>query len=249
MFEIGSTLREARVRRNLTLQQVAEDTKIRAKYIQAMENEDFDVMPGSTYVKGFLRTYSTYLELDAEVILGEYCTRGQAPREIHEPFGGVSTLGGPRSHRRRNTVVVLAVVCLVALAIIWVLGQGGQDATKPPSTHLGALGITSSSPSAKASISASSSARPTTKPIPLRLTAKYGASWVEVRRASATGPVIFSGTLQRGSSKVIKEGDLWLRFGYPSVLILTINGTHTERINENTPLSFFLRNGKLTRVE
>ena len=58
VFEIGNTLREARVRRNLTLQQVEEDTKIRVKYVQAMENEDFDVMPGATYVKGFLRTYS-----------------------------------------------------------------------------------------------------------------------------------------------------------------------------------------------
>ena len=56
MFEIGNTLREARVRRTITLQQVEEDTKIRVKYVQAMENEDFDVMPGATYVKGFLRT-------------------------------------------------------------------------------------------------------------------------------------------------------------------------------------------------
>ena len=64
MFEIGTTLREARVRRKLTLQQVEEDTKIRVKYIQAMENEDFDVMPAPAYVKGFLQTYATYLGLD-----------------------------------------------------------------------------------------------------------------------------------------------------------------------------------------
>ena len=72
MFEIGNTLREARVRRNLTLQQVEEDTKIRVKYVQAMENEDFDIMPGVTYVKGFLRTYSEYLGLDPDVIIDEY---------------------------------------------------------------------------------------------------------------------------------------------------------------------------------
>ena len=72
MFEIGNTLREARVRRNLTLQQVEEDTKIRVRYVQAMENEDFDVMPGATYVRGFLRTYSEYLSLDPDVIVDEY---------------------------------------------------------------------------------------------------------------------------------------------------------------------------------
>ena len=69
MFEIGTTLREARVRRALTLQQVEEDIKIRVKYVQAMENEDWDVMPGVTYVKGFLRTYATYLGLDPDVII------------------------------------------------------------------------------------------------------------------------------------------------------------------------------------
>ena len=86
MFEIGNTLREARVRRNLTLQQVEEDTKIRVKYVQAMENEDFDVMPGATYVKGFLRTYSEYLGLDPDVILDEYRSRvGPASAKARSP--------------------------------------------------------------------------------------------------------------------------------------------------------------------
>ena len=71
MFEIGSTLRETRVRRKTTLQQAEDDTKIRVKYIQAMENDDFDLMPSSAYVKGFLRTYADYLGLDADVAAGE----------------------------------------------------------------------------------------------------------------------------------------------------------------------------------
>ena len=68
------------MRRKLTLQQVEEDTKIRVKYVQAMENEDFDIMPGTTYVKGFLRTYATYLGLDPEVIIDEYRSRGRRER-------------------------------------------------------------------------------------------------------------------------------------------------------------------------
>jgi len=92
LFEIGNTLREARVRRKLTLQQAEDDTKIRVKYIQAMENEDFDVMPSPAYVKGFLRTYSEYLGLDPIVMLQEYRSRFE-PNEEHEPFGGHSALG------------------------------------------------------------------------------------------------------------------------------------------------------------
>ena len=143
MFEIGNTLREARVRRNLTLQQVEEDIKIRVKYVQAMENEDWDVMPGVTYVKGFLRTYSTYLGLDPDVIIGEFRSRGMTPSaEHHEPFGGASVIGKPHSHRGRNTIVIVAIVCLIALAAIYALGllndDGGND---EPTTKPGALGI------------------------------------------------------------------------------------------------------------
>jgi len=151
VFEIGNTLREARVRRNLTLQQVEEDTKIRVRYVQAMENEDFDVMPGATYVRGFLRTYSEYLALDPEVIVGEYRSRGIKTGEIQEPFGGVSMLGAPRSHRGRNTVVFVAVICLLVLGVIWILGRGTE--TRSP-TKPGALGIVSPSPSPSPSASA-----------------------------------------------------------------------------------------------
>ena len=153
MFEIGNTLREARVRRNLTLQQVEEDIKIRVKYVQAMENEDWDVMPGVTYVKGFLRTYSTYLGLDPDVIIGEFRSRGMTPSaEHHEPFGGSSVIGKPHSHRGRNTIVIVAIVCLIALAAIYALGllngDGGND---EPTTKPGALGIGSPSPKASKS--------------------------------------------------------------------------------------------------
>ena len=131
MFEIGNTLREARVRRKLTLQRVEEDTKIRVKYVQAMENEDFDVMPGATYVKGFLRTYAGYLELDPDVIVDEYRSRGLRDRAQQEPFGGSSIIGAPRSHRGRNTVLFVAVVCLLVLGVIYVLslGDGGEGGT------------------------------------------------------------------------------------------------------------------------
>ena len=122
VFEIGSTLRETRVRRKTTLQQAEDDTKIRVKYIQAMENDDFDLMPSAAYVKGFLRTYSLYLGLDANVILDEYRSRFE-PNEEHEPFGGNSALGRPHAHRRRNTLTFIAVVCLLILGLLYVLGR------------------------------------------------------------------------------------------------------------------------------
>ena len=82
MFEIGASLREARARRQLGYDQVEAETKIRAKYIRCMEDEQFDVLPSGTYVRGFLRTYADYLGLDGQLYVDEYSSRfGDLPDE------------------------------------------------------------------------------------------------------------------------------------------------------------------------
>jgi cytoskeleton protein RodZ len=245
VFEIGNTLREARVRRNLTLQQVEEDTKIRVRYVQAMENEDFDVMPGATYVKGFLRTYADYLALDPDVIVDEYRSRGVKSGEIQEPFGGVSMLGAPRSHRGRNTVVFVAVICLLVLAVIWILGRGSET---PAPTKPGALGITSSS----ASPSPSASAKPgkTAAPVvsgELRVTVPDGESWLEVRRDGSTGAVLFSGTVKKGKTRVFVGDVLWLRLGNPSAVRLRVEGRKIAPSGSVDPVDYIVKDGKLER--
>jgi cytoskeleton protein RodZ len=245
VFEIGNTLREARVRRNLTLQQVEEDTKIRVRYVQAMENEDFDVMPGATYVRGFLRTYSEYLALDPEVIVGEYRSRGIKTREIQEPFGGVSMLGAPRGHRGRNTVVFVAVICLLVLGVIWILGRGTE--TRSP-TKPGALGIVSPSPSP--SVSASVKPQKTAEPVvkgELRITVPEGESWLEVRREGPTGPVLFSGTVNKGKTRVFVGDVLWLRLGNPSAVRLRVEGRKIAPSDTADPVDYIVKDGKLER--
>ena len=66
MFEIGTTLRQARERRQLGLDRCEAETKIRARYLRALEDEDFDVLPGPTFVRGFLRSYASHLGLDGQ---------------------------------------------------------------------------------------------------------------------------------------------------------------------------------------
>jgi cytoskeleton protein RodZ len=67
LFEIGNSLREARVRRGIEFAQAELATKIRGKYLRALEEEHFEVLPAETYVKGFLRTYAEYLGLDGQL--------------------------------------------------------------------------------------------------------------------------------------------------------------------------------------
>src|SRR5919202_345361 len=76
---IGERLREARMRQKIDIAEVESATKIRAKYLRALENEEFSLLPGNTFVKTFLRTYAEYLGLDPQLLLEEY-RAGYEPR-------------------------------------------------------------------------------------------------------------------------------------------------------------------------
>ena len=72
MGDLGQLLREAREQKGVSLEEVEEATRIRQKFLQALEEEDYGALPAETYVKGFLRTYATYLELDPEELMAIY---------------------------------------------------------------------------------------------------------------------------------------------------------------------------------
>ena len=79
MPEIGDQLRETRMRNRIDITEVEAATKIRAKYLRALENEEWDLLPGPTFVKTFLRTYADYLGLDARQLTEEYRARYERP--------------------------------------------------------------------------------------------------------------------------------------------------------------------------
>src|SRR5262249_58134032 len=93
MPEIGETLRDARMRARIDVSEIESRTKIRAKYLRALENEEWGLLPGPTFVKSFLRTYGEALGLDGKALVEEY-------RHSHEP-GGEATMepGGASSAR------------------------------------------------------------------------------------------------------------------------------------------------------
>ena len=98
MPEIGETLRETRMRRRIDMTEVEAATKIRAKYLRALENEEWDLLPGPTFVKTFLRTYAEYLDLDPRLLVEEYRQRYERPStQDLTPFG--PGMGGGRGQR------------------------------------------------------------------------------------------------------------------------------------------------------
>src|SRR6201994_3138333 len=99
MADIGTTLREARMRARIDIGEVEAHTKIRAKYLRAIENEEWDLLPGDVYVKSFLRTYGDYLGLDSRQLIDDYKRRYERPTD-HE-LRPITPLGRERERHRQ----------------------------------------------------------------------------------------------------------------------------------------------------
>jgi cytoskeleton protein RodZ len=134
---IGETLREARMRQRLDITDVEAQTKIRAKYLRALENEDFGMLPGSTFVKSFLRTYAEFLGLDPHVLVEEYRARHD-PRDESEltPFARAPRGRQRRRPPRRPGWLPVAAAVVAILAVLLVLGLTGNssDESMPGTT-------------------------------------------------------------------------------------------------------------------
>ncbi len=133
MFEIGASLREARARRQLGYDQIEAETKIRAKYIRCMEDEQFDVLPSGTYVRGFLRTYADYLGLDGQLYVDEYSSRfGDIPDER-------TMRRRERPQQRRNessNAVLIALAGIVAVGVLLLAAWKLNPSTDRPAAPL-----------------------------------------------------------------------------------------------------------------
>lgn len=135
MADIGSTLRDTRIRNKIDIGTVETATKIRGKYLRALENEEWAVLPGPTYVKTFLRTYAQYLGLDPHLLVEEYSARFEEPEDLEVPAFSrdqrvrtrVQRVGPPS---RLMTVVALGVVFLVLLLVLGLTAddKGGKSA-------------------------------------------------------------------------------------------------------------------------
>lgn len=129
---MGKRLREARTRRKLTLQEAETATKIRAGYLRAIENEDWEQLPGDTYARAFIRTYGSLLGLDGD-LLAEEQRRQRGSARPGERLPRIDPR--PRRVQRRRSkpkvssgLIAALVTALVVVALLVVgLSAGGSD--------------------------------------------------------------------------------------------------------------------------
>src|ERR671934_807710 len=200
---------------------VEEATKIRGKYLQALEDELFDVLPAQTYVKGFLRTYAEYLGLDGQLYVDEFSSRyviGEEETPLHRPRRSPPPRG-PRVQSRVVLMTLLGIAAVTALVIVaWTRGGSGnqnipglaQQNVVPPATPQ----------------------NPTLAR--LTITAVRGPSWIQVHNGSVAGRIKFQGTLEQGETQHFAARRLWITLSRPENVRFVLNG-RTRRLPVGSP--------------
>ncbi len=130
--DIGTALKDARRRVGMDVKEAEERTKIRAKYLRALEAEDWEVLPAPAYVRGFLRTYGALLGLDGEHLADEFRRRHEEPTAAASPASEAvlqerRRAGGSRPPSRGPLIAALLGGIVVLLVALSLLGGGGDD--------------------------------------------------------------------------------------------------------------------------
>ena len=217
MFEIGNSLREARLRQGLDFPEIEQATKVRPKYLRALEDEQFDILPGQTYVKGFLRTYAEYLGLDGQLYVDEYNSRYVVGEE-DAPVPVARRVPAARARRAERRESKLVVLALLGIAIVTSLLIAAWRFGSPDETAV--HGVNTNPRPASVPV-ASGQAR-------LELRATKGDSYLIVRSRSAIGKVLYQGTLERGQKQRFDGRVLWLRLEAPGNVLAKLNGNRIK---------------------
>ena len=216
MFQIGDSLREARTRRGFSPADVQNGIRIRERYLTALEEERWDMLPGEAYTKGFLRTYAEFLGLNGNLYIDEYNAR--IAHRDEEPLvpEALAPKRGPRSGVLRTLVAILVLGAAVAGLAAWRLGGASTPTHRaqatPPVTPIVAKQKPAATPAAA-------------QPAFAVLKATRGRSWLQVRADGPNGALLFQGFIDQGTTKRFAlDHAVWMRLGRPDLLDLNVAG-------------------------
>ena len=237
MFEIGATLREARERRHLTFDQVEAETKIRAKYVRALEEEQFDILPSGTYVKGFLRTYADSLGLQGQMFVDEYVSRFGTKHDDDLFRRRRERMQANR--RESSNALVIAIVAVVALSVLifvaWRWGPASPPPLVPPAASATSTDALPNNPAAKAFPTSTDGAAPSDAELRVKVS-KVGG-FLEITRLSDSKHPILScrktcDAVDRAFTATDKQG-FTVNVGHPDEVKVWLNGKRIDLAGSN----------------
>jgi hypothetical protein len=238
---IGNTLREARNRRKVDLSEVEDATKIRIRFLRAIENEEWDVLPGDIYARAFIKTYANYLGLDGERLAedfraGAQGVGGERPAPRVEPLSTAHPPGRSRVGGRILAVVVVAALIGILIAIG--LASGGGDSS----------GERSKSGSGQVGSKSAPAAKPVQPGVAVIVEAT-GEVWVCLLDADEK-PVIDGAILVPGEREgPFRSKGFSVAFGNGSVEMV-VNGSPAELPESSGPIGFSIdEKGRLRELQ
>lgn len=213
MFEIGASLREARLRQGVDFPELEERTKIRPKYLRALEDERFDILPAPTYIRGFLRSYAEAVGLDGQPFVDEYNSRF-AVGEDDAPLRArrVPTPARRDREQRESRIAVLALLAITVVAALVIAAWrfGGPEAEQVPG------------------LAAAPTAESAAGRVRLVVRAVDGSSWMEVRAGRDGEELLYSGTLEEGQEKAFRGESIRLVLLRPGSVSVRLGGKAVE---------------------
>jgi transcriptional regulator with XRE-family HTH domain len=247
MATIGRVLAEARERAGKSLKDVERVTKIRAKYIEALENDQFGLIPGDAYVRGFIRSYATYLGIDPEPLIEQYRAEYEHPvRYEAKVFAEIPSRTKQHSILKRVLLFLLVLAVLFVGVLSWaayMAGRVSKHTTQEQPSLIKKTQATKIKPTVK---------KEKTKVVTLlvKLTAiDERGCWI---RAKVDKEIIFEGLLEKGEYKEFKvEKSLSVKAGNARGLEVRVNGKRmgvfgksggiAEKVFHRSELEEFLR--------
>jgi len=132
----GEKLRREREMRGVSLEEIAESTKIGTRNLRALEQEDFDKLPGGIFNKGFVRAYSRFLGLDEEQTVSDFDVALKEHQAVKGQAEIIQIAEEPETERFRRFVFLLAALVIIAIiGITWYLVRRHHNARDERARH------------------------------------------------------------------------------------------------------------------
>jgi cytoskeletal protein RodZ len=215
MGSFGENLRRERDVRGVSLREIAEGTKISVRFLQALEEDRLDVLPGGLFPRAFVRQYALFLGLDPDKTVGDFVSAHGEARPERRP-------APPPARRPRLSLGHVFLAAVAVLAVVLTLRRGGEERPRPEPTPAAATAAPAVLPTDRVYPSPAVAAAPATAgdSLVLTMTAQQDC-WVEVR---ADGATVVNRVLAEGESQTLEaRGEIVLSVGNAGGLSIRVN--------------------------